>query len=155
MWQCVVFGRLRMRTSRSRWWYVILLVLIVSWLGLEVSQWLFRTRAERLLADIKSLQVDHSSWSDAQTLMFQWGKWGGWYPHIHLPLPCKPNPGDKASAEEDHGAVDSRHSSVRVKHHRPPARCWRVTSWSGRPRKTSEGRYRRSSPQRGHATVMD
>ena len=68
-----------MRTSRSRWWYVILLVLIASWLGLEVSQWLFRTRAERLLADIKSLQVNHSSWSDAQTLMFRWGKWGGWY----------------------------------------------------------------------------
>jgi hypothetical protein len=39
--------------------------------------------------------------------------------------------------------------------YRPPGRCWRTTSWSGRPRKTSEGRYRRNSPQRGHSTVMD
>jgi hypothetical protein len=38
---------------------------------------------------------------------------------------------------------------------RPPSRCWRVTNWSGRPRKTSDGRYRRCSPQGGHSTVMD
>jgi hypothetical protein len=42
-------------------------------------QWLFRMRAESLLADIKSLNVDRSSWADAQTLMTHWGRWGGWY----------------------------------------------------------------------------
>jgi len=39
--------------------------------------------------------------------------------------------------------------------HRPPPRSWRTTSWSGRPRKISEGRYRRCSPRRGHSTAMD
>lgn len=55
------------------------LILGVAWLGLEASQWLFRIRAETLLADIKSLQLNHSSWSDAQRLMNRWGRWGGWY----------------------------------------------------------------------------
>src|SRR5271157_4065880 len=40
--------------------------------------------------------------------------------------------------------------------YRPPVRrCWRMTSGSGRPRKTSEGRYRRSSPHKGHSTATD
>jgi hypothetical protein len=68
-----------MRISRSKWWNVLLFGLVASWFGLEASQWLFRIRAERLLADIKSLQVNHSSWSDAQGLMDRWGRWGGWY----------------------------------------------------------------------------
>ena len=53
------------------------------------------------------------------------------------------------------GSVLRRHTGVRVEHHRPPVRCWWVTSWSGRPRNTSEGRYRRNSPQRGHSTATD
>jgi len=36
-------------------------------------------RAEALLSDIKSLDVNRSSWSDAQRLMTRWGKWGQWY----------------------------------------------------------------------------
>jgi hypothetical protein len=54
-----------------------------------------------------------------------------------------------------HPPVDPGHSCVRVEHHRPPVRRWRFTSPSGRPRKTSEGRYRRNSPQMGHSTVID
>jgi len=46
---------------------------------MEARQWLFRARAEALLADIKSLELNRSSWSDAQRLMNRWGKWGGWY----------------------------------------------------------------------------
>ena len=65
------------------------------------------------------------------------------------------NPGNEARAEVDHPPVDFRHTGVRVEHHRPPARCWRVTSWSGFPRKTSEGKYRRSSPQRGQVTSIE
>ena len=56
-----------------------LFLLTVGWVGMEVRQWLFRVRAEALLADIKSLELNRSSWSDAQRLMFRWGKWGGWY----------------------------------------------------------------------------
>lgn len=44
-----------------------------------VRQWLFRMRAEALLADIRSLSVNRSSWSDAQRFMTRWGRWGGWY----------------------------------------------------------------------------
>jgi hypothetical protein len=58
---------------------VALLLPITGWLVMEARQWLFRARAEALLSDIKSLELNHSSWSDAQTLMTRWGKWGSWY----------------------------------------------------------------------------
>jgi len=45
---------------------------------MEASQWLFRARAEALLADIKTLELNRSSWLDAQRLMTRWGKWGSW-----------------------------------------------------------------------------
>jgi len=35
--------------------------------------------AEALLTDIKSLNVNRSSWSDAQGFMMRWGHWGQWY----------------------------------------------------------------------------
>jgi hypothetical protein len=38
---------------------------------------------------------------------------------------------------------------------RPPSRCWRVTNWSGRPRKTSDGRYRCCFPHNGQVTIID
>jgi hypothetical protein len=56
-----------------------LVALVAGGIALEGSQWLFRIRAKALLEDIKSLQVDHSSWADAQKLMKRWGRWGGWY----------------------------------------------------------------------------
>jgi hypothetical protein len=49
------------------------------WLVMQARQWLFRMRAEALLGDIKSLQLNRSSWSDAQKLMARWGSWGEWY----------------------------------------------------------------------------
>lgn len=45
---------------------------------MTIRQWLFRIRAETLLADIKSLNVNRSSWSDAQRFMARWGTWGQW-----------------------------------------------------------------------------
>src|ERR1035441_3551624 len=68
---------------------------------------------------------------------------------------CANDTCNQARTEVNHTSVDSRHVCVRVEHHRLPARCWFTTSWSGRPRKSSEGKYRRNSPHRGHATVMD
>src|ERR1017187_9513230 len=35
------------------------------------------------------------------------------------------------------------------------ARCWRVTSWSGRPRETSDGKYRCCFPHSGQVTIID
>src|ERR1039457_6952266 len=74
---------------------------------------------------------------------------------VALPLSGQPQPCNNASPEINEGAVQPRHSCVGVEHHFLTVRCWRLTSASGRPRKTSDGRYRRSSPQSGHSTVMD
>jgi len=56
-----------------------LTVLCIGWLVMEAGQWLFRIRAEALLADIRSLELNRSSWTDAERLMARWGRWGGWY----------------------------------------------------------------------------
>jgi len=40
------------------------------------QQWFFRWRLERLLADVKLLEVPKSSWPDFQRFMTRWGKWG-------------------------------------------------------------------------------
>jgi hypothetical protein len=44
----------------------------------QIQQHILRWRAERLLADIREIQMGKSTWADAQRLMKQWGKWGGW-----------------------------------------------------------------------------
>lgn len=62
-----------------RLFVVVFFLLGLIWLVMEARQWLFRLRAEALLADIKSLELNRSSWSDAQKLMTRWGRWGGWY----------------------------------------------------------------------------
>jgi hypothetical protein len=73
-------------TTRRRWKRTtgrivtfVFLMLFVGWIAIEASQWLFRMRAEALLADIKTLTLNRSSWSDAQKLMTRWGRWGEWY----------------------------------------------------------------------------
>lgn len=41
-------------------------------------------------------------------------------PLAHSPAAPEPaNPGDEARAELDHASIDSRHTGVRVEHHRP------------------------------------
>jgi hypothetical protein len=35
-----------------------------------------RRRAEHLLSDLRGLQLERSSWNDAQALMRRWGRWG-------------------------------------------------------------------------------
>jgi hypothetical protein len=44
----------------------------------NVQQRVLRWRAERLLADIRAIQMGKSTWSDAQRLMHKWGAWGMW-----------------------------------------------------------------------------
>lgn len=43
-----------------------------------IQQRILRRRAERLLADIREIQMGKSTWTDAQRLMNRWGRWGKW-----------------------------------------------------------------------------
>ena len=43
----------------------ILFLLGVVWIQAEVSQWFLRWRAEHLLTDVRSLDLNRSGWSDA------------------------------------------------------------------------------------------
>ncbi len=52
---------------------VVCLIAIV-----RIQQYILRWRAERLLADIRQIQMGKSTWADAQRLMYRWGKWGMW-----------------------------------------------------------------------------
>jgi len=52
-----------------------LVLLAAAWASAEAAQWLLRSRAEHLLADIRSLDVNRSTWSDAQQVMKKWGRW--------------------------------------------------------------------------------
>jgi hypothetical protein len=53
----------------------VVVLLVVAWGLAAGNQWLLRWRAERLLADIRALEVNKSSLSDAQAFMKKWGKW--------------------------------------------------------------------------------
>ena len=44
----------------------------------RIQQYVLRWRAERLLADIREIQMGKSTWADAQRLMHRWGNWGRW-----------------------------------------------------------------------------
>ena len=54
--------------------FVTALVLLAAvWASGEGAQWLLRWRAQDLLADVRSLDVNRSGWPDAQRLMTKWG----------------------------------------------------------------------------------
>lgn len=44
----------------------------------QIQQRILRWRAERLLADIRDIQMGKSTWADAQRLMTRWGAWGAY-----------------------------------------------------------------------------
>lgn len=56
----------------------LLVVYLVLLAAVQISQRITRRRAERLLSDLRGLQLEKSSWSDAQALMQRWGRWGGY-----------------------------------------------------------------------------
>ncbi|HEX4322600.1 MAG TPA: hypothetical protein VHZ52_16925 [Acidobacteriaceae bacterium] len=69
--------------SKIRWRRVLrnTLIAAVTFLAaiaicIQAQQHQLRWRAERLLADIRQLQMDKSTWADAQRLMTRWGSWG-------------------------------------------------------------------------------
>jgi hypothetical protein len=55
--------------------FALLFILAVAWLFGFGAQWLLRWRAEKLLAGIRALQVNHATWSDAQQLEQKWSQW--------------------------------------------------------------------------------
>jgi len=52
---------------------VLLLGTVAS---VRIQQQILRWRAQRLLSDIRSLQLGKSTWADAQKIMTRWGAWG-------------------------------------------------------------------------------
>ena len=56
----------------------LLVIYLVLLAAVQISQRITRRRAEHLLSDLRRLQPERSSWSDAQTLMQRWGRWGAY-----------------------------------------------------------------------------
>ncbi len=56
-----------------------LLLVLTAAAFVQGQQWLLRWHAERLLNDIRQIQMGNSNWIDAQKLMTKWGAWGGYY----------------------------------------------------------------------------
>src|ERR1700722_20692162 len=54
----------------------LLVIYLVLLAAVQISQRITRRRAEHLLSDLRGLQLERSSWSDAQALMQHWGRWG-------------------------------------------------------------------------------
>ena len=77
-----VYPSMTFRTSWGRLLRVVGLAALVLVAGLavyvQIQQHILRWRAERLLADIREIQMGKSTWADAQRLMTHWGAWGGW-----------------------------------------------------------------------------
>lgn len=56
---------------------VVLAVLLAGFAAyVPIQQRILRWRAERLLTDIREIQMGKSTWADAQRLMTRWGSWG-------------------------------------------------------------------------------
>jgi len=49
---------------------------MLAFAAVQFQQRLLRWRAERLLADIRQIQMGNSTWVEAQRLMHRWGEWG-------------------------------------------------------------------------------
>jgi hypothetical protein len=69
-------------STRRRWVRVlrataltVFALLAALFAFVQIQQHLLRWRAERLLADIRQIQMGKSTWADAQRLMYRWGKW--------------------------------------------------------------------------------
>lgn len=54
----------------------LLVIYLVLLAAVQIGQRITRRRAEHLLSDLRGLQLEKSSWSDAQVLMQRWGRWG-------------------------------------------------------------------------------
>jgi hypothetical protein len=70
-------------TRLTRWLCRFIAALVLIWLALGLityaGEWILRLRAERLLSDIQTLQVQKGTWADVQQFRARWGKWGNYY----------------------------------------------------------------------------
>jgi hypothetical protein len=57
----------------------LLLVLLLAVITIHVQERILRTRAERLLSDIRSLELRKASFADAQAVFQRWSKWGHYF----------------------------------------------------------------------------
>ena len=72
-----VVSRLRQTIRYALWAFLALFVAVgLLAIAIQAQQHLLRHRAERLLADIRALNLRQSDWSAAQELMRHWGRWG-------------------------------------------------------------------------------
>jgi hypothetical protein len=55
--------------------FALLFLVCITWAWAEAAQHLLRQRAERLLTEIRSLQPNRSTWSDAQSILQKWAQW--------------------------------------------------------------------------------
>jgi len=72
-------------TLRIRWGRIlrvgcVVALALVAGLAVfvQIQQRILRWRAEQLLADMRELQSDKSTWADAQKIMTRWGVWGSY-----------------------------------------------------------------------------
>jgi hypothetical protein len=63
--------------KRLRQFLLAFLLLIAAvWSSSYYAQWALRWRAEHMLADIRSLNLNQTKWQDAQALMKKWSNYG-------------------------------------------------------------------------------
>ena len=55
---------------------LIFATVIVAIAAIQIQQRTLRLRAERLLLDVRNLELRKSTWTDAQRLFARWGYWG-------------------------------------------------------------------------------
>jgi len=70
-------------SSRKRAWLAIrvtalsaLWLVMLAFAAIRAEQWLLRSRAQRLLSDIRELQSIEGRWTEAQRIMVRWRPWG-------------------------------------------------------------------------------
>src|SRR5438046_1978981 len=86
-------GRLLRRTGVAV--IVLMACYTVILAVVQVNERVTRRRAERLLAEMRSLEVGKSTWADLQTLKTRWGAWG------HYKGNCTANKCDYSIAVSD------------------------------------------------------
>ena len=100
----------------------------------NIQQRVLRWRAERLLADIRGIQMGSSSWDDAQRIMNRWGEWGKWEGR------CTPQSCDYQIVLQDASqAYATYYTTDEEVHLRTPAR--RCCQWLRRPYMVAGGRF--------------
>jgi hypothetical protein len=60
----------------------VLVLLAMALVAVQAGQWVFRWRAQRMVAEFRSLAERQGTWADLQRIQTEWGAWG------HYDGPC-------------------------------------------------------------------